>query len=78
MANGDDNSNGDGADVTPADVSVVLTAVTFPASRDDLVGAAEDADAADAIVVVLRDLPDQEYANQGEVDQAVEDRNSKK
>jgi hypothetical protein len=78
MANGDDNNKGDGVDVAPADVSVVLTAVTFPASRDDLVDAAEGADASDAILVVLRDLPDQDYASQDEVNQAVEDRNNRK
>lgn len=59
-----------------ATVDAILTEVDYPATRDDLVAAAEDADVDEAIIVMFQDLPDDEYASSEEVRRAMDERRS--
>jgi hypothetical protein len=54
-----------------AEIDVVLAAVEFPASRDDLLEAAEDTDAAEMVVAFFEMLPAREYSNREEVNEAM-------
>ena len=77
MANNDQaNENGDQA-VNQADIDAILVEVDFPATRDDLISAAEDADTDEAIVVLFQSIPDQEYASSSDVNQAINERGVK-
>lgn len=71
MTNGD--RNGDGS-ATDADIAVILAAVDFPATRDDLVEAAQDADADETVVILFQDLPDQTFETRDEANTAVNER----
>ena len=44
-------------------VASVLVEVDFPASRDELVEAAQYVDADEKIIVMFQSLPDEEYAD---------------
>ncbi|MDB5166687.1 MAG: hypothetical protein JWM37_759 [Candidatus Saccharibacteria bacterium] len=66
----DQNQRSDGQ----AGVDAVLVEVDFPATRDDLVEAAQDADADETVIVLFQSLPDVEYADRGEVNTAIENR----
>ena len=77
MANNDQtNENGDQA-VNQADIDAILVEVDFPATRDDLISAAEDAGTDEAIVVLFQGIPDQEYASSSDVNQAINERGVK-
>lgn len=71
----DDNNSRDDKNKTSDDdmaaVDAVLVEVDFPASRDDLVEAARDADADNTVIVLLQSLPDEEYSDRGEVVAAI-------
>lgn len=73
MADNDRNDQSNG-DADRAEVDAVLVEVDFPASRDDLVEAARDSDADEAVIVLFQSLPDEEYASKGDVDAAITDR----
>lgn len=49
------------ADVNPIELQKHLGGVDYPASKDDLVKAAEQQGADDEVLEALRNLPDQEY-----------------
>ncbi|MDB5164449.1 MAG: hypothetical protein JWL89_75 [Candidatus Saccharibacteria bacterium] len=74
MANNDEDND----DVDQADVDAVLIEVDFPATRDELVVAAQDADADQAIIVLFQELPDEEYASQSDVNNAINNRSGGK
>jgi hypothetical protein len=63
------SNNDDNAD--QAAIDAVLVEIDFPASRDDLVAGARDADADPAVVVLLQSLPDEEYETRSDVDRAI-------
>jgi hypothetical protein len=49
------------ADVNPIELQKHLGGVDYPASRDDLVRAAEQNGAGDDVLEALRGIPDREY-----------------
>lgn len=49
------------------DVRAALNAADYPASKDDLIAAAQDAGADEEVLRALRTLPLQDYNNEGEV-----------
>ena len=59
------------ADVNPIELQKHLGGVDYPASKDDLVKAAEGNGADDDTLEALRALPDQEYDAPTEVTKAV-------
>lgn len=61
-------------DIDQTTVDAILTETDFPATRDDLVTAAEDADVDEAIIVMFQDLPDDEYLSSSEVKRALSER----
>jgi hypothetical protein len=67
MANDDQKNN----KVDQAAVDAVLVEVDFPATRDDLVAAAQDTAADQTIVILFQDLPDEDYATRGDVNKAI-------
>jgi hypothetical protein len=74
MANNDQNKK----DVDQAAVDAVLIEVDFPATREDLVSAAEDANVDETVIVLFQDLPDEDYASGGDVNKAISKRSGKK
>ena len=71
MANNNDNGDqGNGDD--RAAIDTILVEIDFPATRDDLVSAAQDVDAADSVIVLLQSLPADEYTSREEVDSALD------
>jgi hypothetical protein len=73
------DENNQTGDDTAADVIVVLDAVVFPADRDDIVGAAQDADVDSELMVIIEDLPDESYETRGDAEKAInEKRNSRR
>jgi hypothetical protein len=61
-------------DIDQATVDAILAETDFPATRDDLVTAAEDADVDEAIISMFQDLPDDEYLAGSEVKKALGER----
>ena len=57
---------------TTAAVTKALEAADFPATKDQLVGAAQAASADEAVLSALRSLPLAEYSNRSEVLRSVE------
>jgi hypothetical protein len=70
MARRDNHSNGDTDDM-PADVTVVLDEVVFPAERDDVVTIAQDADIDGELLMVIEELPDEQYQTRGDAEKAI-------
>jgi hypothetical protein len=68
------NNDSDDKDVDQAAVDAILIEVDFPATRDDLVTASQDADADEAIIVLFQSLPDEEYTARHDVDKAISQR----
>lgn len=66
MADNDKDNKSD----DQAAIDAVLVEVDFPATRDDLVEAAQDADADETIVVWFQSLPEQEYSSREDVNRA--------
>jgi Protein of unknown function (DUF2795) len=54
------------------EIHAALGAVDFPAGKDELVRAAQDAGADESIVAALRSLPLADYANRDEVVRSVD------
>jgi hypothetical protein len=67
MANNDQRDT----DIDQATVDAILAETDFPATRDDLVAAAEDADVDEAIIIMFQDIPDDEYVSGAEVKKAL-------
>ncbi len=59
------------ADVNPIELQKHLSGVDYPASRDDLVKAAEQQGADDTVLEALRGLPDQSFDAPTDVTKAV-------
>lgn len=70
------DSDRQGSNVDQATVDAILLEVDYPATRDDLVAAAEDIDADEAVIVLFQDLPDDEYESDDEVLRAISERRS--
>jgi hypothetical protein len=73
MADTNDQS-GDNNDDISTDTLVVLEAVAFPADRDDLVRAARDSDVDSELMVIIEDLPDEQYETRDDAEKAINDR----
>lgn len=58
----------------PIDLQKHLSGVDYPASKDDLVRAAEREGAGDDVLDALRSLPDREFDGPTDVSSAVADR----
>jgi hypothetical protein len=71
MANGDKNDKNNDDD-DQAEIDAILIEIDYPATRDDLVEAAKDADAADTVIVLFQGLPDEEYTDRKAVDNAID------
>jgi hypothetical protein len=65
------NNNRKSTEVDQAEVDALLVEVDFPATRDELVTTAIDADVDQAIVLLFQDLPDDEYVSRGDVNKAI-------
>ena len=72
MADNNDNNNQSNRDDDQAEIEAVLVEIDFPATRDELVSAARDADAADSVIVLLQSLPSDEYASPEDVNNALD------
>ncbi|MEC9483647.1 MAG: DUF2795 domain-containing protein [Halomonas sp.] len=56
---------------SPANITHYLKGVDFPADRDDLVQCAEDNDAEEEVLEVIRALPDERYESMADVTKGV-------
>jgi hypothetical protein len=66
MAN-EETSNGNAGEGAMAEIDIILAAIEFPASRDDLIEMARDSDAKDEVIVFFENLPDDDYSSSDEV-----------
>lgn len=69
------NGNGDQGNRSDdrAEVDAILVEIDFPATGEDLVEAARDADVADTVIVMLQSLPgDEEYTSSDDVNKALD------
>lgn len=57
-----------------ADVEIILASMEFPASKDDLVDAAQDAEMDEMVVVFFEALPNKRYTDRTELDTAIKEK----
>jgi hypothetical protein len=67
-------STGTDASDMDADIVVVLETVAYPVDRDELIEAAQDADVDSDLIVILADLPDEQFETRGDAEKAIDNR----
>jgi hypothetical protein len=63
----------DAVSFDPTDVQKHLKGVDYPATKDDVISAAEHDDAPDEVIEVLQSMPGEQYDGPEEVMQALSD-----
>lgn len=61
------NQQSDNKKVNPVDIQKYLEGIDYPATADDIAQHAEDNDAPEEVLMVLRQLPAKEYKNAADV-----------